>query len=192
LTTTLDRAPGSDEIADAMGISTHDLDAVYADLARGTVLSLQGFAADAPLEKSSSHADCPESLILQRERMGYLHDAIAALPDRLRFVVVAYYFNHRQMSDIAAELAVTSSRVSQMCTEATTLIRDGLNSQLNPSALGPLAQVGRAAAARRAYYQAIADRNTVAGRLHMSTSQGEMCRGVYAEHVDTSRHSRIA
>ena len=43
--------------------------------------------------------------------MGYLHDAIAALPERLRMVVVGYYFAERQMSDIAIELGVTQSRV---------------------------------------------------------------------------------
>ena len=106
--------------------------------------------------------------------------------------MVAYYFGHRQMSDIAVEMAVTQSRVSQICTEATTLIRDGMNSQLDPDALRPLAQVGRAAASRNAYYQAVAHRNSVAGRLDMSTPQGEMRIGLYAEHVETSAQGRIA
>lgn len=178
LTTTLDRPPRTDDIADALGISTSELDAVYADIVRGTVLSLQGFATDTLPDTPCNYTDCPESLILHREQMGYLHDAVAALPERLRFVVVAYYFGHRQMRDIAVEMSVTQSRVSQMCTEATTLIRDGMNSQLDPDALRPLAQTGRAAAARNAYYQALADRNTVAGRLDMSTPQGEMRRGL--------------
>ena len=192
LTITLERPPGAVDLAEALGISTHELDALYADLARGTVLSLQGFATDTLPDTPSSHTDCPESLILHREQMGYLHDAIAALPERLRFVVVAHFFGHRQMSDIAVEMSVTQSRVSQMCTEATTLIRDGMNSQLDPDALRPLAQTGRAAAARNTYYQALADRNTVAGRLDMSTPQGEMRRGLCAEHVETSQRSRIA
>ncbi len=184
LTAALDRLPSSDDIADALGISTRELDALYADLARGTVLSLQGFATDALPDTPANHAECPESLLLHREQMGYLHDAIAALPERLRFVVVAYYFGHRQMSDIALEMCVTQSRVSQMCAEATTLLRDGMNSQLDPEALRPLVQTGRAASARSAYYQALAKRNTVAGRLDMSTPQGEMRRGIYAEQVE--------
>ena len=40
-----------------------------------------------------------------------------------------------------------------MCTEATALIRDGMNSQLDTDALRPLAQTGRAAAARNAYFR---------------------------------------
>jgi uncharacterized protein YfiM (DUF2279 family) len=65
-----------------------------------------------------------------------------------------------------------------------------MNSQLDPDALGSLAQTGRAAGARLAYYQAIADRNDAAGRLDMSTSQGEMRRDVDAE--QSSARSRIA
>ena len=73
-----------------------------------------------------------------------------------------------------------------------TLIRDGMNSQLDPDALGSLAQTGRAGATRLAYYQAIADRNDAAGRLDMSTSQGEMRPGVYAEPAETFQRSLIA
>jgi RNA polymerase sigma factor for flagellar operon FliA len=192
LAATLDRSPRTDDIADALGITTRELDVVNADLARGTVLSLQGLAAETLPSATANSTDCPESMILHREQLGYLHDAIAALPERLRFVVVAHYFGHRQMRDIADELSVTQSRVSQMCTEATTLIRDGMNSQLDPEALRPQAKTGRAAATRNAYYQALADRNTVRGRLDMSTPNGEMRRDLYAEHLETPQHIRIA
>ena len=187
LTTTLGRPPSNHELADALGISTRELDEVHADLARASVLSLQGLVNNGLADTPDNHAECPESLILYRERMGYLHDAIAALPERLRFVVVGYYFEQRQMRDIAVDLSITQSRVSQMCTEATALIRDGMNSQLDPDALGSLAQTGRAGATRLAYYQAIADRNDAAGRLDMSTSQGEIRPGVHAEHVKMAR-----
>jgi RNA polymerase sigma factor for flagellar operon FliA len=191
LTTTLGRQPGTDEIADAMGISSSELVDVYADLARGTVLSLQSFDADALPAPPVSHTYCPESLILRREQMGYLHDAIAALPVRLRFVVVAYFFEHRQMSDIAVELSVTQSRVSQMCTEATALIRDGMNSQLDTDALRPQVQTGRAAAVRNAYFRALAERSTLAGRLDKSTAHGDM-RSAYPDDGQPSQRSRIA
>jgi RNA polymerase sigma factor for flagellar operon FliA len=191
LTTTLGRPPRTDEIADAMAISAGELEAVYADLARGTVLSLQGLAAEVLCDPPASRSHCPESLILRREQLGYLHDAIAALSERLRFVVIAYYFQGRQMSDIAVDLSVTQSRVSQMCTEATTLMRDGMNSQLDPDALRAPVQTGRAAALRNAYFRKLVDRSTVAGRLDMSTSDGDM-RGVYPENVEPSERSRIA
>lgn len=193
LMATLGRAPRNDEVAAAMGISSRELDRVHSDLARGTVLSLHTFATDSlpvnPVD-TDGRANCPEALILHREQIGYLHDAIAALPERLRFVVFAYYFEQRQMSDIAARLAVTQSRVSQMCTEATALLRDGMNSQLDPESMPALPNTGRAAASRRAYYQAMAARNTVAGRLAMSHSHGEVRHGVYAEHAELSQRVR--
>jgi RNA polymerase sigma factor for flagellar operon FliA len=182
LTAALARQPRTDEIAAAMGIAVKEVERVHANIARGPVLSLHSSTADAMPAHSHSRVVCPESLILQRERMGYLHDAIAALPARLRLVVVAYYFEQRQMIDIAAELSVTQSRVSQLCTEALMMLRDGMNSQLDPDALPTPASTGRAAATRRAYYQAMADRNTVAGRLAMSNSQGEMRSGIAVGH----------
>ena len=200
LTTTLDRPPAARDVAQALGISSRELDALNGDLARGNLLSLQGFPGDLLPGAPAGHDDCPESLLLHRERMGYLHDAVASLPERLRFVVVAYFFEHRPMSEIAVEMSVTQSRVSQLCTEATMLMRDGMNSQLDPEALRPPVQKNRAAA-RNAYYRTLADRNTVAGRLDMSTPQGEMRKGVHTEYasntadappVEQAQRSRIA
>ncbi|WP_111765160.1 sigma-70 family RNA polymerase sigma factor [Nakamurella deserti] len=181
LTVSLSRCPSDTEVAAALGMSLRELDAVQADAARGTVVSLQGFAPEVVHDVLPDRTHGPEALLLHREQLGYLHDAVAALPDRLRRVVEAYYFENRPMGEIAAELSVTQSRVSQMCAEATALMRDGINAQLDPEALAPLARTGRAAATRRAYYQAVGGRHTVAGRLAMSTCQGEIRRRVGAE-----------
>jgi RNA polymerase sigma factor FliA len=40
--------------------------------------------------------------------------------------VTAYFFDERPMAEIAAELGVTESRVSQLRAEALGLLRDGL------------------------------------------------------------------
>ncbi len=65
-----------------------------------------------------------------------------------------------------------------------------MNSQLDPEALPPLARTGRAAATRSAYYEAVACRSTVAGRLAMSNTQGEMRRRRFTE--DHELASQIA
>jgi RNA polymerase sigma factor for flagellar operon FliA len=192
LTSTMDRPPDGDDIAKALGISARELDSVYVDLARGTVLSLQSFSLDTLPDSPGNDLDCPESLILHREQLGYLHDAVAALPERLRFVVTAYFFEQRKMIDIAIGMSVTQSRVSQLCTEAIALVRDGMNSQLDPDALRPLARDGHAGVMRRAYYRAIADRTTVAGRLDMSTPQGEMRRDAFAQSQELTQTNRTA
>src|SRR3546814_12114840 len=66
--------------------------------------------------------------MLQREQVGYLRDAVVTLPERLRKVVVEYFFEERQMQDIATDLGVTESRVSQMRADALVLLRAGLES----------------------------------------------------------------
>ncbi len=174
LESSLGRCPTEAEVAGALGVGVRELAALHADAARGTVISLQGCTPDAVHDVLPDPGHGPEALLLQREQLGYLHDAVDALPERLQFVVRAYFFQDRPMHEIAAELSVTQSRVSQLCAEATALIRDGLNAQLDPEALAPLARSGRAAATRARYYDAVATRSTVAGRLARSASDGRI------------------
>jgi len=175
LAAALGRTPRADEIASAMGTTVSELDSLNADVARASVLSLQGFSPETGAEALPDGTAGPESLILQREKLGYLHDAIAVLPERLHFVVSEYFFKQRQMTDIAAELGVTESRVSQLRAEALRMLKDGMNSQLEPAAVTPAARPdGRAAAGRAAYLRDIAERSTLAGRLAMTSARGEM------------------
>lgn len=183
LTATAGRSPAPAEVAMAMGISAAELDAVQSDLVRANLLSLQGFSTEILAGLKSEVADGPESLLLKREQLGYLHDAVTALPDRLRFVICAYFFEQRQMSDIAADLGVTESRVSQLCTEATALLRDGINYHLNPGALDQRPRSRRATTSRDTYFQAISVRSTVAGRLSMSSPTGDMLAETFGSDI---------
>jgi RNA polymerase sigma factor for flagellar operon FliA len=170
-----------------MGLTIAELDSLQHDITRASVLSLHGFAPETGAELLADHSAGPEGLLLQRERLGYLHDAIGALPARLLFVVTAYFFEQRQMNDIAAELGVTESRVSQLRAEALHMLRDGMNAQLDPSMLDTSAKpMGRVAATRTAYYSAIAERNTLAGRLAMSTPRGDIRPDVGARYARTA------
>ncbi len=178
LAAVLRRVPRSDEIAAALGMTVSELDALHTDVARASVLSLQGFAPETGAELVAESSAGPETLLLQREQLGYLHDSIAELPERLRFVVTAYFFDQRQMCDIAAELGVTESRISQLRAEALVLLRDGMNAQLDPSSVdSETKRSGRAAATRAAYFAAIAERSTLEGRLARSTPRGQMRPG---------------
>jgi RNA polymerase sigma factor FliA len=81
-------------------------------------------------------------------------------------VVVGYFFEERPMLEIAAELGVTESRVSQLRAEALILLRDGLNAHLDPDTLPPGPRPdGRAAKRRAAYHAAIAARSDFRARL---------------------------
>jgi RNA polymerase sigma factor for flagellar operon FliA len=174
LAATLGRTPRTDEIATAMGVAVSELDSLQSDLNRASVLSLQGFAPETGGELLPDSSAGPEALVLLREKLGYLHDAIAELPERLRFVVTAYFFEQRQMTDIAAELGVTESRISQLRAEALKLLKDGMNSQLEPAAIDDAPRSARAASSRSAYFAAIAGRSSLANRLAMSTPRGDM------------------
>jgi RNA polymerase sigma factor for flagellar operon FliA len=108
----------------------------------------------------------PDQVLVQRERLAYLVDAVSTLPERLRMVVTAYFFEERPMQEIAAELGVTESRVSQLRAEALILLRDGMNAHLDPDVLPAEPRPeGRIARRKAAYYAAIADASDYRARL---------------------------
>jgi RNA polymerase sigma factor for flagellar operon FliA len=160
-----------------MGVSVGDLDAVEADVQRAAVLSIQGLTENDSADLLPAPDAGPEGLLLRREQLGLLRDAIAELPERLRTVVEQYFFAQRKMLDIAEDLGVTESRVSQLRSEALAMLRDGLRSQDSDNGAAA-ANVDELASrkrrnARQAYSAAIAARSTLAGRLQATTLLGE-------------------
>lgn len=175
LTASLGQPPTPDQVATALGVEVGELVGLRSDLARANLVSLDGTSR--PGGKVVPEAsDGPEALLLLREKLGYLHGAIAELPERMRLVVVGYYFEERLMTDIGAALGVTESRVSQLRAEAMDLLRDGMNSQLDPLIAAHPRRSRRATAARDAYCGAIADNGSLASRLARSTTGGDMLR----------------
>jgi len=160
LSAILGRTPSPQEVAEAVGMTLSEIAQNDEDIARAQVLSLQG-AQDASLDDVlPSAGPTPEQLVEHRERLTYLIEAVAELPDRLRIVIFDYFLEERPMAEIAAELGVTESRVSQMRAEALVLLRDALNHELDPSQLAPHARPNGSAARRReAYFAAVAARH---------------------------------
>jgi RNA polymerase sigma factor for flagellar operon FliA len=107
----------------------------------------------------------PGEVILRRERRAYLRDAVSALPERLRVVVVGCFFEERPMLDLARELGVTESRVSQMKAEALTLLREGLDATLDTEGEGAQPTQGRVARRKAAYFAAVAAGSSYRDRL---------------------------
>jgi RNA polymerase sigma factor for flagellar operon FliA len=173
LTATLGRAPSQLELAEVLGVAVEDLKTLDDDVHRASVLSLQGFAAGTAEDMVPERSAGPEELLLYRERVGYLHNAIDALPERLHTVVTGYFFEERPMLDIAAELGVTESRVSQLRAEALVLLREGLNTHLDPDMVSSSEKpTGCVARRREAYYRQIADKGTVTSRLAHTNYHG--------------------
>jgi RNA polymerase sigma factor FliA len=171
LTSTLGRTPTPTEIAHTMGISIEEINAVSDDVARAVVLSLHGFTTGTADDLITDATPGPEAVLLHRERLGYLTDAITALPERLRTVIQDYYLDERPMAQIATELGVTESRISQLRAEALTLLRDGLNTHLDPDQ-APTTGTGCAARRRATYYTTITTDTTTTTRLNHTTTRG--------------------
>ncbi|HET6750823.1 MAG TPA: sigma-70 family RNA polymerase sigma factor [Actinomycetes bacterium] len=156
LTLRLGRTPTTAEVAAELGTdaAVHKL---TGDLHRATVLNLESIVAEGDADEllpSGDHG--PDQVLVDRERRAYLVDAVLALPERLRAVVVGDFYQERPMLEIAAELGVTESRVSQLRGEALILLRDGLNAHLDPDAVPPSPRLeGRVAKRRAAYHAAI-------------------------------------
>lgn len=173
LTAALGRTPTKVELAESLGVAVDEIKAVDDDVQRAVVLSLQGFAAGSAENMVPERAAGPEDLLIHRERVGFLHDAIGALPDRLRRTVEAYFFEERPMAEIAEELGVTESRVSQLRSEALVLLRDGMNTHLDPELVDSADRPDGCVARRReAYYAQIAVRGDVQSRLAMTDRYG--------------------
>lgn len=173
LSVTLGRSPRPHEVAETLGVSVSELGSIDADVHRASVLSLQGFAPETGAAMVPDSQRGPEQLVIDREQLGYLHDAIAELPERLRYVVRSYFFDQRQMADIAAELGVTESRISQLRAEALKLLRHGL-AVSEPEAAPMPEPTGRSGAKIASYAAAVAARGSLGTRLQMSNSFGEV------------------
>ena len=154
----LQRTPDTTELASRLGVASQDVTKIKDDVHRAAVLSFEGVFVDSG-DTVDFITECdPLNELVNDELKECLASAITALPDRLRAVVISYFYEERQMSEIAAELGVTESRVSQMRAEAMLMLKDGINTQLEPESMPDLSTMhGRVARRKAAYYAAIAN-----------------------------------
>ncbi|WP_084125110.1 sigma-70 family RNA polymerase sigma factor [Demequina sp. NBRC 110054] len=157
LSAQLGRTPTRVEIAQALGVSVDEVDAARVD-GETRVLSSDAFdgaVADMVVEQGTGPLDA----IVGAERVQYLHAGISCLPDKLRYVVEQLFFHDRPVLELAEEMGVTRSRISQLRTEALALLKDGLNANLEQDE-APVVDPTEGVAERRrkAYYAAIAAR----------------------------------
>jgi RNA polymerase sigma factor for flagellar operon FliA len=166
LTSRLGHSPTAAQLAVELGVKVDAVHRLVEDVHRATVLNYESIVEEGGEQLLPSADELPEAVLLGRELRAYLVDAVLALPERLRRVVVASFFEERPMHQIAGELGVTESRVSQLRAEALALLRDGLNAHLDPEALPPEPRPdGRLARRKAAYYAAIAAASDYHSRL---------------------------
>ena len=152
---------------------------------RAAVLSLNAIVGDNDVDLATGLAAqeiSHEDRIVAEERTRTLHAAVEALPERLRIVVQGYFLGERPMAEIARELGVSESRISQMRAQALELLREGMTRALDDhdpgdpndqdaaaaSALltdaAQLAAAGVAARRREEYYARVAALAGTTGR----------------------------
>ena len=165
LTARLGRQPTAQEVAAAMGASKQEVEAINSDVYRAVVLNFDALPVDGNAEEVllPGHA-APDDDVLDNEKKAYLVAAVDHLPERLRRVVIGYFFEELPMQVLAEELGVTDSRISQMRAEALLLLKDAINSQLDPD-LVKGEDSGRVAKRRCAYYAAVASHDDYRRRL---------------------------
>lgn len=173
----LRRDPTSGELAGEMNVDETQVDKLVDDVHRATVLNYESLVIDGSFEDFlPSGTDSPEQELETRERHGYLTDAISALPERLRQVVVGYFFEDKSMQELAAEMNVSESRISQLRTEALALLKGGINSAMDPEPIRERSAKGRIARRKLEYYETVAAVSDFKTRITQS---------------DTERHARL-
>jgi RNA polymerase sigma factor for flagellar operon FliA len=124
LTATLRRASTREEICHAMGLTPMALAALEADLCHTQVVHVT-WASD-ELTDGAAPADPglgPEEIVLAREARATLARAVESLPPRLRHIVRRRFVDGLTLAAVGAEMGVTESRASQICTEAIGMLR---------------------------------------------------------------------
>jgi RNA polymerase sigma factor for flagellar operon FliA len=159
----LGRMPSLDEVAAAAHLPRQDVADLVVHLERAARLERRmavGTGDDGAHIDVADAALGPEATVLEVELRDAVRDAVAALPDRLRWAVVGHFGDGREMKSLAEDIGVTPSRVSQLCNEALSLLREGIAVRLDPGiAVDPRAAGGPARRRRAAYVAAMAQRS---------------------------------
>lgn len=123
--------PHDTEVAAELGVPLQRLRTTMQDIHK-VVVSLNnvddahgeetGYSWAASLADDDPDGD-PEAALDNAETSVLLMEAVDLLPEREQRVVVAYYRQNRSMRDIADELGVSESRISQLHARALKLLR---------------------------------------------------------------------
>jgi RNA polymerase sigma factor for flagellar operon FliA len=167
----LGRTPTVDEIAEALGVDRRAAAEALADASR-SVSSLDETVGDLVASEIAN----PEDAMLDTERTRYVAAAVTALPERMRYIVEQIYYRDRSVNDLAEELGLTHSAVSQQRSEAVRLMRDGLEAHYADAA--PVEQHSRIAPARRAAYLARLAETATAGMTSGPVARTDFSRAV--------------
>jgi RNA polymerase sigma factor for flagellar operon FliA len=136
----LGRPASSPEIAAELGLNTEEYHRLLNQVRSVNLVSLDA-GRNADDDGSGTLADViedvqaerPDLALERKEANAAMADAIQNhLPERLRHVLVMYYYREMNLKEIGAVLGVSESRVSQLHTEACMRLRSRLHAALRP------------------------------------------------------------
>lgn len=118
----LNRAPHTEEIAEAMGISCSELDKMLVDINMCSMLYLEdiSFGGDDDSKVKASEiikdkkTSGPLSNLESQEEQEVLERAITELPQKEKLVITLYYYEDMLLREIAEVMNLSESRVSQL------------------------------------------------------------------------------
>lgn len=155
LAVTLGREATRAEVAATLLTSTEAIDT--------SVRDEQWTHLEALDDSAAVEQETPLDLLLGREERAYLRDAIAALPESLRAVIVGRYLDGCTLRELGAARGVSEARISQLHSDALKLLRAALTYHLHGSA--ELTCDGVAAQRRQSYYAEVGQRSAWRTRL---------------------------
>jgi RNA polymerase sigma factor for flagellar operon FliA len=178
LATELGRVPVASEMAEALGMTPHELSRLQDRMFRSVVLALEHEVSDDTDEDltlvdvlTDRGAVEPLEELETRELHAYLRDAVHLLPERHRLVVVGYFLEGRKSQELATFLGVTESRVSQLRSEALAMLKEGIQAQYAGKPAGAEQAQGRVARRKANYATAISEASAWRNRLTSAASR---------------------
>jgi len=129
------RVPSDQEVADHMGVSLKDFQAILTKLSYTSVVSFEELWVGGDRDEGQSAlgsikddtAEDPVAIFESVEIKDILAGAIERLPDREKTVIALYYYEGLTLKEIGQVLGVTESRVSQLHTKAVLRLRARLH-----------------------------------------------------------------
>jgi len=118
LTIKLERTPAEAEVAERLGLELERWRVLKLEIQSAGLISASARPADSeelpPPDFPAGPESRPDSICARRQLRSMLNDAMRALPERYRKVVVLYHSRQMTMKEIGGILGVNESRVSQI------------------------------------------------------------------------------
>ena len=129
----LGRPATEEEVAEELGITLEQLDKLFTNIGRTTLLSLDDLRIGTEQQRLAdllpAEGPSPLEAVTMRERKRVLAAAVERLPEREKLVMSLYYKEGLTFKEIGTVLSVSESRAYQLHAQAVTRLRSYLEQE---------------------------------------------------------------